>query len=44
MTPQAGLQIFMPDIDKVPKTKANQDISLEWAKNRTLPPPPDVLR
>jgi hypothetical protein len=44
MTPQAGLQIFMPDIDKVPKTKANQDISLEWAKNRNLPPPPDVLR
>jgi hypothetical protein len=44
MTPQAGLQIFMPDIDKVPKTRANQNISLEWAKNRNLPPPPDVLR
>lgn len=44
MTPQAGLQIFMPDIDKVPQTKANQNISLEWAKNRNLPPPPDVLR
>lgn len=44
MTPQAGLQIFMPDIDKVPQTKANQNISLEWAKDRNLPPPPDVLR
>lgn len=44
ITPQAGLQIFMPDIDKVPQTKANQKISLEWAKNRNLPPPPDVLR
>ena len=44
MTPQAGLQIFMPDIDKVPRTRANRNISLEWAKNRNLPPPPDVLR
>lgn len=44
MTPQAGLQIFMPDIDKLPHTKANQSISLQWAKNRNLPPPPDATR
>jgi hypothetical protein len=41
MTPQAGLQIFMPDVDEVPH-KANQNISMEWLKNRNLPPPPDV--
>lgn len=43
MTPQAGLQIFMPDIDRVSRTKANQAISLEWAKNRNLPPPPGLV-
>jgi hypothetical protein len=44
MTPTAGLQIFMPDLDKLPKgNKANQNISMEWLKNRKLPPPPDVV-
>jgi hypothetical protein len=44
MTPQAGLQIFMPDLDNVPKTgKATPSISLEWLKHRNLPPPPDVM-
>jgi len=42
MTPQAGLQIFMPDIDKLPKTKAVQSISMEWLRNRNEPPPADV--
>jgi hypothetical protein len=42
MTPQAGLQIFMPDLDTLPKTKAGQNVSLEWLKHRELPPPPDV--
>ncbi|MGA8029853.1 MAG: hypothetical protein WB992_22140 [Bryobacteraceae bacterium] len=42
ITPQAGLQIFMPDIGKIPTTTANQKISLEWMKNRNLPPPADV--
>src|SRR5690348_2808066 len=44
MTPQAGLQIFMPDVEQIPKTKQNQDISMEWMKNRNLPPPPDISR
>jgi hypothetical protein len=44
MTPQAGLQIFMPDLDDLRKKgKAGQTISLEWLKNRNLPPPPDVV-
>jgi hypothetical protein len=42
MTPQAGLQIFMPDLDTLPKNSANQNISMEWLKHRNLPPPPDV--
>lgn len=42
MTPQAGLQIFMPDLDELPKTKANQNISIEWLKNRNIAPPSDV--
>ncbi len=42
MTPQAGLQIFMPDMRDVPPSKANKNISIEWMKDRNLPPPPDV--
>jgi hypothetical protein len=42
MTPQAGLQIFMPDLDQIPHKKAAQSISLEWLKHRNMPPPPDV--
>lgn len=43
MTPQAGLQIFMPDLEKIPHTKENQNISMEWLKNRNVAPPPDVV-
>jgi len=42
MTPQAGLRIFMPDIEKVPRTEANRRINVEWLKNRNIPPPPGV--
>lgn len=42
MTPEAGLQIFMPDVDKIPQTKTNRDINMAWIKNRNIPPPPDV--
>jgi hypothetical protein len=44
MTPQAGLQIFMPDVSRIPKTKANSTLRLEWVKNRNEAPPPDVLK
>lgn len=36
MTPQAGLQIFMPDRRDI---KPNRNISIEWYKNRNVPPP-----
>ncbi len=42
MTAQSGLRIFMPDIDKIPPNAANRAISLQWMKNRNLPPPPDL--
>lgn len=42
MTPQAGLQIFMPDLDNIPHNAANQNVSVEWMKNRNAPVPPDV--
>jgi hypothetical protein len=42
MTPEAGLQIFMPDLDTIPKTKQNQNISMEWLKNRNVAPPADI--
>jgi hypothetical protein len=43
MTPEAGLQIFMPDLDKLPKNNGTQKISMEWLKHRNLPPPPEVI-
>ena len=39
MTPQAGLRIFMPDTDKIPRTAANRLIYPEWMKNRNILPP-----
>ncbi len=42
MTPQAGLQIFMPDMRDVPPSKANKNISIQWMKDRNLPPPANV--
>ena len=43
MTPQAGVLIFMPDLDELPHTKPKQSISMEWLKNRNMPPPPDLV-
>ncbi|HEX4536363.1 MAG TPA: hypothetical protein VH140_05415 [Candidatus Acidoferrum sp.] len=42
MTPEAGLQIFMPSLDQIPADKKNHSISMEWLKHRNLPPPPYV--
>ncbi len=43
MTPQSGLQIFMPGLGTLPDTRANQNMSIEWLKNRNLAPPLDVV-
>jgi hypothetical protein len=42
MTPQAGLQIFMPSLDQIPANKKSRNISMEWLKHRNLPPPSDI--
>jgi hypothetical protein len=42
MTPEAGLQIFMPDLRDIPPNQDNKNISLQWLRNRNLPPPPEV--
>lgn len=42
LTPKAGLQIFLPDITKIPNTQDNQSIGVEWVKNRNIAPPPDI--
>ena len=42
LTPQAGLQMFIPDIGKIPATKANEQINVEWIKNRNVAPPADI--
>jgi hypothetical protein len=43
MTPEAGLLIFMPDLDELPKINGSRNINMEWLKHRNLPPPPDVI-
>jgi hypothetical protein len=42
MTPQAGLEIFMPDLDEQSPKKASQSITLEWLKDRYRSLPLDV--
>lgn len=42
MTPQAGLHIFMPDIQRIPSTAANRAINLQWMKNRNNAPPAEA--
>ncbi len=43
ITPDAGLQIFMPDLDELPKKKtATQKIGIQWFKNRNKPVPSSV--
>lgn len=44
ITPQAGLQIFMPDLSTIPQNNTTQNIDIEWMKNRAISPPKDVLR
>ncbi len=44
MTPEAGLQIFMPDLSTIPQNTATQNIGIEWMKNRAIAPPKAVTR
>ncbi|RXH57884.1 hypothetical protein [Granulicella sibirica] len=42
MTPQAGLQIFMPGVDDKTVNASQKTISMEWLKNRSAPLPAGV--
>lgn len=42
MTAQAGLEIFMPDVDNKAPPKLSNDVSVEWLKNRNRSLPVDV--
>ena len=42
MTAQAGLESFMPDLDRQAPKKTSQSITLEWLKNRNRSLPPDI--
>jgi len=42
MTPQAGLEIFMPDLDEMLHKKTSHSITPEWLKDRNLSLPPEV--
>jgi hypothetical protein len=42
VTPESGLQIFMPDFREIQPAKATVDTSIEWFKNRNIPPPPQI--
>lgn len=45
MTPQQGLEIFMPDLDELSAKKSGQkSITMEWLQNRSKELPPDVPR
>ncbi len=43
MTSQAGLEIFMPDVDEKATAKSVQSVTVEWLKDRNRSLPPDVL-
>jgi hypothetical protein len=42
LTPQAGLEIFMPDLDEKHPNKFNQTITLDWLRNRNNALPSSV--
>ena len=44
ITPQKGLEIFMPDLDGHTLKKASPSIALGWLKNRKSALPPDIPR
>jgi hypothetical protein len=42
MTAQAGLEIFMPDLDEQTPKRASQSITLKWLRDRNRSLPLDV--
>jgi hypothetical protein len=42
VTPEAGLEIFMPSLDQLPDAEPSATITREWLKDRDMPAPPAV--
>jgi hypothetical protein len=42
MTPQAGLEMFMPDVGAQRNNKAGHSVTLDWLRNRDQALPPDI--
>lgn len=42
MTDDSGLQIFIPDLRDVRSKPASQDDSIQWFKDRNIPPPSQI--
>ena len=42
MTPESGMQIFMPDLRDIPPSQLKKNTSIDWFKNRNIPPPPEI--
>lgn len=42
ITPDSGLQIFMPDRRDIKPQPATQNDDIAWFKNRNIPPPPQI--
>ena len=42
MTTEAGLQIFIPDLRDIRSKPVPQNDSIQWFKDRNIPPPPQI--
>lgn len=42
ITPEAGLQIFMPDLRDIPPSRVPKDLDMQWMRNRNVPPPASI--
>jgi hypothetical protein len=42
ITPQSGLEMFMPDLDGKAQNKSSETITLDWLRNRNRALPPNV--
>jgi hypothetical protein len=43
VTSESALQIFMPDLREIQPAKHATDTSIEWFKNRNIPPPAQIV-
>jgi hypothetical protein len=43
ITADSGLQMFIPDRRDVPPKPVSQGDSIQWFKDRNIPPPPQIV-